>query len=58
MLADPTGAFTKVKPNIFPEVLCAVHSSIFVFMLFRHLTCCLTAKSSYRYLETSDPRGI
>lgn len=58
MLADPTGAFTKVKPNIFPEVLYVVHSSIFVFLLFRLLTCCSTATSSYRYLETSDPRGI
>lgn len=58
MLADPTGAFTKVHFNIFPEVVCVVYSSVFVFLLFRQLTCCLTVNRLCRYLETSDLKGI
>lgn len=57
MLADPTGAFTKVNVTIYADVLCGVYSSAFVLLLFRQLTCCLTVNKLCRYLETSDPRG-
>lgn len=58
MLADPTGAFTKVNVNIYTDALCGLYSSAFVLLLFRQLTCCLTVNKLCRHLETSDPRGI
>ena len=57
MLADPTGAFTKVNFTIYSEVFC-VGYSVFVLLLCRQLTFCLTVNRLCRYLETSDPRGI
>lgn len=58
MLADPTGAFTKVNFTIYPEESCVVYLSVFVLLLCRRLTFCLTMNRLCRYLETSDPRGI
>ena len=60
MLADPTGAFTKVELNVWCiKVLfnVTVYSSVFFSLPLRQLTCYLTVIRLCRYLGTSDPRG-
>lgn len=63
MLADPTGAFTKVNktkclkyPNPVSSIV-TVHAHESFCLLHRQLTCYLTAIRLCRYLETNDPRG-
>ncbi|XP_032388624.1 peroxiredoxin-5, mitochondrial isoform X1 [Etheostoma spectabile] len=59
MLADPTGAFTKVKLSVwYIKVLCnvTVYSSACFSLPLRLLTCYLTVIRLCRYLGTSDPR--
>lgn len=62
MLADPTGAFTKVKlylwyilNSIDFVALCKQHACLFPI---RQLTCYLTVTKLCKCLGISDPRGI